>query len=33
MFAANPKVGDVRNDGAELMRAAVRAVEDGELPL
>jgi putative SOS response-associated peptidase YedK len=33
MFEANPKVGNVRNNGPELMRAAVVAAEDGELPL
>ena len=33
MFAANPKLGNVRNDGPELMRAAVAAAEDGNLPL
>jgi putative SOS response-associated peptidase YedK len=33
MTAANPKVGNVRNKGPELMRAAVAASEDGELPL
>ena len=30
---ANPKVGNVRNNGPDTMRAAVRAAEDGELPL
>jgi putative SOS response-associated peptidase YedK len=33
MFEANPKVGNVRNNGPELMRAAVVAAEDGALPL
>ena len=33
MYAANPKVNDVRNNGEELMRAAVAAAEDGALPL
>ena len=33
MFAANPKVGNVRNNGPELMRAAALAAEDGCLPL
>lgn len=33
MHAANPKVGNVRNNGEELMRAAVAAAEDGSLPL
>jgi hypothetical protein len=29
MFEANPKVGNVRNNGPELMRAAAIAAEDG----
>jgi putative SOS response-associated peptidase YedK len=33
MFEANPKVGNVRNNAPELMRAAIKAAEDGELPL
>ncbi len=33
MHAANPKVGNVRNNGEELMRAAIAAAEDGALPL
>jgi hypothetical protein len=33
MFEANLKVGNVRNNGPELMRAAVVAAEDGALPL
>lgn len=33
MFEANPKVGNVRKNGPELMRAAVAAAEDGALPL
>jgi len=33
MAEANPKVGNVRNNGPELMRAAAVASEDGELPL
>jgi putative SOS response-associated peptidase YedK len=33
MFEANPKVGNVRNNGPELMRAAAVAAEDGNLPL
>ena len=33
IFKANPKVGNVRNNGPELMRAAAKAAEDGELPL
>ena len=33
MHAASPKVGNVRNTGEELMRAAVAAAEDGALPL
>lgn len=30
---ANPKVNNVRNNGPEMMRAAAKAAEDGELPL
>ena len=30
---ANPKVGNVRNNGPEMMRAAAKAAEEGELPL
>lgn len=33
MFEANPKVGNVRNNGPELMRKAEIASESGELPL
>ncbi len=33
MAEANPKVGNVRNNGPELMRAAAVASEEGELPL
>src|SRR5436305_15066666 len=33
MFEANPKVGNVRNTGPELMRAAAIATEEGNLPL
>ena len=33
MFEANPKVGNVRNNGPELLRAAVAAAENGALPL
>lgn len=33
MYEANPKVGNVRNNGPELMRAALKAAEDGALPL
>ena len=33
MFEANPKVGNMRNHGPELTRAAAKAAEDGELPL
>ena len=32
-FLANPKVGNVRNNGPELMRIAAAAAEDGSLPL
>ena len=30
---ANLKVGNFRNNGPEMMRAAIKAAEDGELPL
>ncbi len=33
MFEANPRVGNVRNNGPELLRAAVIAAETGDLPL
>jgi putative SOS response-associated peptidase YedK len=33
MYEANPKVGNVRNNGPEMMRAALAAAQDGELPL
>ncbi len=33
VFEANPKVGNIRNNGPEMLRAAVRAAEDGDLPL
>ena len=33
MYAANPKVGNVRNNGPELMRVTFKAAESGELPL
>ena len=33
MHEANPKVGNFRNNGPELMRAAATATEDGKLPL
>jgi putative SOS response-associated peptidase YedK len=33
MAEANPKVGNVRNNGPEMMRSAAKAAEDGELPL
>ena len=33
VFEANQKVGNIRNNGPEMMRAAARAAEDGELPL
>ena len=29
---ANPKVGNIQNNGPEMMRAAAKAAEDGELP-
>ena len=33
MYAGNPKVNNVRNNGPELMRAASAAAENGILPL
>ena len=33
MHEADPRVGNVRNNGPELMRKAEKATEDGELPL
>ncbi len=33
VYEANPKVGNVRNNGSELMRAATAAAQNGELPL
>ena len=33
VYEANPKVNNVRNNGPEMMRAAAKAAEDGELPL
>jgi len=33
VYEANPKVGNTRNNGPEMMRAAAKAAEDGELPL
>ncbi len=33
VYEANPKVGNVRNNGPEMMRVAAKAAEDGELPL
>ena len=33
VFEANPKVGNIRNNGPEMMRAAAKAAEDGDLPL
>lgn len=33
VFEANPKVGNVRNSGPELMRVAIKAAKEGELPL
>ena len=33
MHEADPKIGNVRNNAPELMRAAATASEDGELPL
>ena len=33
MYEANLKVGNIRNNGPEMLRAAVKAAEDGALPL
>lgn len=33
MYEANPKVGNVRNNGPEMLRHAMRAAESGDLPL
>ncbi len=33
MFEAHPCVGDVRNNGPELLRKAAEAAEEGILPL
>ena len=33
MFEANPRVGNVRNNGPQLMRAAAKSAKHGELPL
>ena len=33
MYEANPKVGNIRNNGPEMMRAAAKAAEEGDLPL
>ena len=33
VYEANPKVGNVRNNGPEMLRAAAVATEDGMLPL
>ena len=33
VYEVNPKVGNVRNNGPEMMRAAAKAAEDGKLPL
>ena len=33
MFEASAEVGNVRNNGPELMRAAAKAAQEGELPL
>ena len=33
VYEANPKVGNIRNNGPEMMRAATKAAEDGVLPL
>ncbi len=33
VYEANPKVGNVRNNGPEMMRVAAKAAEAGDLPL
>ena len=33
MYEANSKVGNTRNNGPEMMRAAIKAAESGKLPL
>ena len=33
MHEADPKVGNVRDNGPELLRKAEKAAQDGELPL
>ena len=33
VYEANPKVGNIRNNGPAMMRAAAKAAEDGTLPL
>ena len=33
MYEANTKVGNIRNNGPEMMRAATKAAEEGALPL
>ena len=33
VYEANPKVGNVRNNGPEMLKAAEKAAVDGALPL
>jgi putative SOS response-associated peptidase YedK len=33
MYEANPKVGNVRNNGPEMLKKALGAAESGTLPL
>ena len=33
VYEANPMVGNIRNNGPEMMRAAVKAAEAGKFPL
>jgi putative SOS response-associated peptidase YedK len=33
VYEANPKVGNIRDNGPEMMRAAAKPAENGELPL
>lgn len=33
VYEANLKVGNIRNNGPEMMRAAAKAAEAGDLPL
>lgn len=33
MYEANPKVGNIRNNGPVMMMATLKAAEDGEVPI